>query len=282
MGRTIKGVAKKHMGQFLQTFNVPNNIRNVELYRMCRELVQALPKTAHNTNMTATQLLKALRLIMEVKKNIDLTDSPRSTASTDADSSDSGSDFGTTTRHKAKPKAVKPKAVKTKTKPETVPTSAPISAPNTVLISAPNIVPISAPSAKSKDMNTSQMDAEMGNEMDDAEIDGVQQEVNKRWNYIEKPTTISPKELASILEYVYDNKAPPCMRNKQGVRRQIDSIGKYKANGGDSKLVSFTVLNDGSYKSGWIRRKTNKASFIPTFNRWYLSGDTLDQIILCE
>jgi hypothetical protein len=236
--------------------------------------------------MTATQLLKALRLIIEVKKHIDLTDSPRSTASTDADSSDSGSDFGTTTRHKAKPKAVKPKAVKpkaVKTKPETVPTSAPISEPNTVLISAP--------SAKSTDMNTSQMDgaemdaemdAEMGNEMDDAEIDGVQQEVNKRWNYIEKPTTISPKELASILEYVYDNKAPPCMRNKQGVRRQIDSIGKYKANGGDSKLVSFTVLNDGSYKSGWIRRKTNKASFIPTFNRWYLSGDTLDQIILCE
>jgi hypothetical protein len=236
--------------------------------------------------MTAKQLLKALRFIREVKKNIDLTDSPRSTASTDADSSDSGSDFGTTTRQKAKPKAVKPKAVKpkaVKTKPETVPTSAPISAPNTVFISAPNIVPISAPSAKSKDMNTSQMDgaemdAEMGNEMD-----GVQQKVNKRWDYIEKPTTtISPKELASILEYVYDNKAPPCMRNKQGVRRQIDSIGKYKANEDDSKLVSFTVLNDGSYKAGWIRRKTNKASFIPTFNRWYISGDTLDQITLCE
>ncbi len=128
-----------------------------------------------------------------------------------------------------------------------------------------------------------EMDAEMGTEMDDDKIDGVQQEVNELWDYIENPTTFIPaKDLASVLKRVYDKKALPCMRNKQGVRHQIDSIGKFKANKDDSKLVSFTVLNHGSYKAGWIRRKINKASGIPTFNRWYLSGDTLDEIILCE
>jgi len=135
------------------------------------------------------------------------------------------------------------------------------------------------------DIDTDQKigDTKMGTEMHDAEIDGVQQEVKKWWDYIEEPTTIiSAKELASILEYVYDNKALPCMQDKQGVRRQIYSIGEYNANKGDSKLVSFTVLNDGSYKAGWIQKKTNKASFIPTFNRWHISGVTLDQIILCE
>jgi len=132
--------------------------------------------------------------------------------------------------------------------------------------------------------DTEMDDTEMDDaEMDDAKIDGVQQEVNKMWDYIEEPTTIiSAKDLASVLECVYDNKALPCMLDKQGVRRQIYSIGEYKANEDDSKLVSFTVLDDGSYKAGWIQRKTNKASGISTFNRWHISGVTLDQIILCE
>jgi hypothetical protein len=173
----------------------------------------------------------------------------------------------------------------------------PFSASETVPFSASKTVSISPPSAKSKDMNTSQMDGasdidtaqkidetEMDDtEMDDAEIDGIEQKVKKLWGYIENPTTrISAEGLAFVLKYVYDNKALPCMLDKQGVRRQIYSIGKYKANDDDSKLVSFTVLDDGSYKAGWIRRKINKASGISTFNRWYLSGDTLDEIILCE